>query len=108
MGLDFRDFNNDGYPDIAFVALNNQTFPLFQNTGKGEFREVTTPSGMREPQPADGRLRRGFLRFRQRWLEGPVCQRAATSSRFRCPAQPVDQYNTVFRNPGRERKVGVL
>ena len=27
MGLDFRDFNNDGYPDIAFVALNNQTFP---------------------------------------------------------------------------------
>jgi hypothetical protein len=49
MGLDFRDFNNDGYPDIAFVALNNQTFPLFQNTGKGDFREVTTPSGMRDP-----------------------------------------------------------
>ena len=42
MGLDFRDFNNDGYPDIVFVALNNQTFPLFQNTGKGDFREVTT------------------------------------------------------------------
>ena len=37
------------YPDIAFVALHNQTFPLFQNTGKGEFREVTTPSGMRDP-----------------------------------------------------------
>ena len=36
MGLDFRDFNNDGYPDIVFVALNNQTFPLFQNTGKGD------------------------------------------------------------------------
>ena len=48
MGLDFRDFNNDGYPDLAFVALNNQTFPLFQNTGKGDFREVTTPSGMRD------------------------------------------------------------
>ena len=48
MGLDFRDFNNDGYPDIAFVALQNQTFPLFLNTGKGDFREVTTPSGMRD------------------------------------------------------------
>src|SRR5581483_7407824 len=47
MGLDFRDFNNDGYPDIAFVALENQTFPLFQNTGKGDFREVTSESGMR-------------------------------------------------------------
>ncbi len=30
MGLDFRDYNNDGFPDIAFVALNNQTFPHFQ------------------------------------------------------------------------------
>jgi len=27
MGLDFRDFNNDGYPDIAYVALNRQTLP---------------------------------------------------------------------------------
>src|SRR5262249_11760341 len=48
MGLDFRDFNNDGYPDIGLVALNNQTFPLFENTGKGAFREVTTETGMRE------------------------------------------------------------
>src|SRR5690349_9545972 len=43
MGLDFRDYNNDGYPDIVFVALPNQTFPVFQNTGKGDFKEVTTP-----------------------------------------------------------------
>ena len=48
MGLDFRDLNNDGYPDIAFVALNNQTLPIFQNTGKGEFREVTSETGMRQ------------------------------------------------------------
>ena len=35
MGLDFRDFNNDGYPDIAYVALNNQTFPVYKNSTKG-------------------------------------------------------------------------
>src|ERR1700685_2056145 len=46
MGLDFRDFNNDGYPDIAFVALNNETFPLFQNTGQDSFVEITVKSGM--------------------------------------------------------------
>jgi enediyne biosynthesis protein E4 len=65
MGLDFRDFNNDGYPDIAFVALNNQTFPLFQNTGKGDFREVTTRDGACEIRA--GRMsgfRRGALRLR--------------------------------------------
>ena len=48
MGLDFRDFNNDGYPDLVFAALISQTFPIFQNTGKGTFREITTESGMRE------------------------------------------------------------
>lgn len=47
MVLDFRDFNNDGHPDIAFVALANQTFPFFENTGKGDFREITSPGGMR-------------------------------------------------------------
>ena len=52
MGIDFRDYNNDGFPDIIFFALNNKTFPLFQNTGKGDFREVTTPSGLREPKMA--------------------------------------------------------
>jgi len=47
MGLDFRDINNDGYPDIAYVALKSQTFPVYLNTGKGDFVEVTAPSGMR-------------------------------------------------------------
>jgi len=41
MGLDFRDFNNDGYPDIAYVALNKQKFPIYKNTTKGDFIEVT-------------------------------------------------------------------
>ena len=65
MGLDFRDFNNDGYPDIAFVALNNQTFPLFQNTGKGNFREITTESGMRDRQPPNVWVWRRVIRLRQ-------------------------------------------
>ncbi len=75
MGLDFRDFNNDGYPDIAFVALNNQTFPLFQNTGKGSFKEVTTESGMHDASMTDDRLRRSPLRLRQRWMERSLRQR---------------------------------
>jgi hypothetical protein len=48
MGLDFRDIDNDGYPDIAFAALANQTFPLFQNHSGKEFIEVTGASGMRQ------------------------------------------------------------
>ena len=33
MGADFRDYNNDGLPDIAVTALAGETFPLFRNLG---------------------------------------------------------------------------
>ena len=46
MGADFRDLDNDGYPDICVVALDQETFPLHRNTGKGDFVDVTEESGM--------------------------------------------------------------
>lgn len=44
MGADFRDYDNDGLPDIASTALHGETFPLFRNQGKGSFVEVTSAS----------------------------------------------------------------
>jgi enediyne biosynthesis protein E4 len=38
MGADFRDLNNDGLPDLWHTAIENETFPLFMNEGKGMFR----------------------------------------------------------------------
>lgn len=46
MGADFRDYNNDGLPDIAVTALGGETFPLFRNVGKGNFIDATYSSGM--------------------------------------------------------------
>ncbi len=40
MGVDSQDIDNDGYPDLAFVALDNETFPLLRNTGKRDFVDV--------------------------------------------------------------------
>jgi hypothetical protein len=37
MGADFRDVNNDGLPDIWHTAIENETFPLYLNQGKGLF-----------------------------------------------------------------------
>jgi hypothetical protein len=99
MGLDFRDFNNDGYPDIVFVALNNQTFPLFQNTGKGDFREVTTQSGMREPSRQMSGFGAALYDFDNDGWKDLFVTRGHVES-ISMPGQPVDQYNTVFRNPG--------
>ncbi len=48
MGTDFRDFDNDGIPDIVFAALQRQTFPLFRGLGAKGFTEVTSSTGLRE------------------------------------------------------------
>lgn len=46
MGVDFRDYDNDGLPDIAFAALAGETFPLFRNGGKGVFLDAGQRSRM--------------------------------------------------------------
>jgi hypothetical protein len=99
MGVDFRDFNNDGYPDIAFVALIYQTFPLFQNTHKGTFREITAGSGMRDASNPHSGYGAGLYDFdNDGWKDLFVSGGHVQS--LPLPGQPIDQYNTVFRNPG--------
>jgi enediyne biosynthesis protein E4 len=44
MGVDFRDYNNDGLPDVLYTALTRETFPLFRNIGKGRFQDGTYAS----------------------------------------------------------------
>lgn len=46
MGADFRDYNNDGLPDIVTTALSGETFPIFQNQGHGRFAEAGYRSRM--------------------------------------------------------------
>ncbi len=41
MGAEFRDIDNDGWPDIFVTALANETFPLFRNLGNGVFQDIT-------------------------------------------------------------------
>lgn len=41
MGVDFRDYDNDGFPDIIYTALAGESFPLFRNSGQASFRDVT-------------------------------------------------------------------
>jgi hypothetical protein len=46
MGADFRDYDNDGRPDIVVAALAGETFPLFRNLGNGSFQDWTYQSGL--------------------------------------------------------------
>lgn len=46
MGTDFRDFDNDGRPDIFHAAMFGDTFPLYRNVGSGQFEDVTDKSSI--------------------------------------------------------------
>ncbi len=46
MGVDARDVDNDGRPDVFLTALTADTFPLFRNTGTSVFEDVTVRSGV--------------------------------------------------------------
>ncbi len=103
MGLDFRDFNNDGLPDIVYIALNNQTFPLLQNTGNGEFREVTAPSGMRQQSVPMAGFGAGLFDFDNDGWKDLFVTRGHVAS-LPQPGTDINQYNTVFRNLGSNGK----
>lgn len=46
MGVDFADYNNDGWPDIVVTDLANQRYALYQNNGDGTFTYASQTLGI--------------------------------------------------------------
>jgi enediyne biosynthesis protein E4 len=46
MGVDFEDYNNDGWPDIIITDLANQRYALYTNLKDGTFDYSTTVTGV--------------------------------------------------------------
>jgi hypothetical protein len=103
MGLDFRDFNNDGYPDIAYVALTGQTFPIYLNTGKGDFQEVTTPSGIHKLSLPMSGFGAALYDFDNDGWKDMFTTRGHVVWHMP-PGFSVDEPNTIFRNLGSSGK----
>jgi hypothetical protein len=101
MGVDFRDLDNDGLPDIAFVALENETFPLFRNLGKRGFGDITGSSGMaRLSVPMAGYSPTIADFDNDGWKDIFVTRGHVQSLGYASRVQ-VEQPNTVFRNIAR-------
>ena len=98
MGVDFRDFNNDGFPDIAYVALDGQTFPLLKNTGKGTFEEVTTQTGLRRLSFAMAAFGPALYDFDNDGWKDLFVTRGHVEAKL--PGLQIRQPNVVFHNSG--------
>ena len=46
MGVDFADYNNDGWPDVVVTDLANQRYAVYQNDGDGTFTYATQSVGL--------------------------------------------------------------
>jgi len=101
MGVDFRDFNNDGRPDIVLVALDNETFPIYQNEGKRGFTEVTAKTGMTLLSTPMSGYSVHFADFDNDGWKDIFVSRGDVQSPAMAARRHIDQLNTVFRNvPG--------
>src|SRR5205807_8841965 len=46
MGVDFRDLDDDGRPDLVLTALAGEVFSVRMNSGRGLFDDYTFQSGL--------------------------------------------------------------
>jgi enediyne biosynthesis protein E4 len=100
MGVDFRDLDNDGYPDIVVVALDGETFPIYRNTGKGSFVEVTRESGMTKLSLPMAGYSPTIADFDNDGWKDIFVSRGHVQSLLSAPNLIIEQPNTVFRNLG--------
>jgi hypothetical protein len=107
MGADMRDYDNDGLPDIFFVALQTQTFPLLRNSGKGDFTEATTQSGLRALTSAMAGFGAAIYDFDNDGWKDLFATRGHVGA-LPPPGTQVAQHNSVFRNLGANGKFQAL
>ncbi len=104
MGVDFRDYDNDGRDDLFITALSNETFPLFRNLGKGQWADVTYPSGIGKASfPWTGWSTGMFDFNNDGWKDIFVAGGHVMDNAERSSGRKSRQPNMVFANTGSGR-----
>jgi hypothetical protein len=103
IGVDFRDLDNDGLPDIVFAALDNETFPLFRNLGKRGFADITGSSGMARLSVSMAGYSPTIADFDNDGWKDIFVTRGHVQSLGYASRVQVEQPNTIFRNMGGAR-----
>jgi enediyne biosynthesis protein E4 len=103
MGVDARDLDNDGYPDISLAALDDETFPIFRNLAAGgslEFADFTRQSHMERLSLPMAGYSPTIADFDNDGWKDLFVTRGHVQSLQAAPRVTVEQPNTLFRNLG--------
>lgn len=101
MGVDFRDYDNDGRDDLVITALSNETFPLFRNQGHGQFADTTYSSGVGKASLPWTGWGTGMFDFNNDgWKDVFVAGGHVMDNAERSSSRKSRQRNMVFRNSG--------
>jgi hypothetical protein len=104
MGADFRDYDNDGLPDIHVTALAGETFPLFRNAGGGSFHDATYSSRMAAVSSSRSGWGNGFFDFNNDGWKDMFTANSHVNDRIEhFEATAYKQPNSIFANLGNGR-----
>ena len=105
MGSDFRDVNNDGRADIWHTAVEFETFPLYENRGRGEFADVTVSGGLARVTSQMSGWGNGIFDFdNDGWKDLFVARSNVLDNISQLVAErEYPERNSVFRNLGNGR-----
>jgi len=101
MGVDFRDYDNDGRPDIVLTALSGETFPLFKNEKGMFFRDATYASGLAKVTLRMSGWGAAFADFDNDGFKDLLTANSHANDRVEeFEAAAYRQPNAIFRNAG--------
>lgn len=101
MGVDFRDYDNDGRPDIVLTALTGETFPLFKNEKGTFFRDATYESGLAKATIRMSGWGAAFADFDNDGFKDLLTANSHANDRVEeFEAAVYRQPNAIFRNTG--------
>jgi len=101
MGVDFRDLDNDGRPDLIFTAMINDTYPFFRNTGKSPvFEDDSARTGLAISTRALTGWGIGLYDFDNDGFKDVFTANAHFPALEESLATTVALPNSVFRNKG--------
>jgi hypothetical protein len=101
MGADFRDYDNDGLPDIQVTALAGESFPLYRNLGQLQFQDVTHRARLSPLVAGRSGWSDGLVDFdNDGWKDLFTANAHVNDEVERFEASAYRLSNSVFRNTG--------